>query len=598
MNCQSRSYMGNAAAVIRSGCVRVIALGVALSAGLMLSVATLPALGQIGPDAASPAQREEVCRVYREAGVYAMELSNGVRLVVRPMRGDGRAAGTVHIVARVVGGVMHECGQSAGMSELATQSWKPPANSAPAGATPPPAAPASPASPAGGAAVRTPGASGRISAVAAPEGLMLRAQVAQAEAPATLLAMGRMLAKPEIDAERFERSRTRAMASARAVMNDDAGDGAVVGEAEGRSPVPDAQGAAAERMLVRAMVAMRDVMEGGASEPSVEALASASPELARAWLSHVVGASAVEVTIVGDVSPGSALEMTRAALGELNCGAWVDSSVLRESAIDAAARTRRSAPEQAEGVAAASTALRIERVLPAGVPGRLVVVGPGACMGDIASVRAWAVASKIVQRRLRAGVAGQGADEVTLAVLRSARAEALPRRLMSSACGLMVTMDLRADGGADGAGLSDERLRAIAREVWSQIDRVLEGDVTDEEVRTVGQALAADARRRLSEPGYWTSVLSMASAYGLSPDRLATAEDEYGRMTAQSLTETFRRRAQPLEASGVAALQGQNDRRGLALLPAGRPSNSPGAPSTPAPPGRTESERGTGSSRP
>jgi|GEM_PF-2306982 hypothetical protein len=576
---RSRRPASRATAAAWSGCVRGGAAALALAAGLLLDATGVSAIGQTRPLVPALAPREEVCRVYRDAGVYAMELSNGVRLVVRPMKPDDRG-GTVHIVARVVGGVMHECGNSAGMSELAAQAWTPPA--------------ASPTdSPRPDARGRTQGSQGRISAVAAPEGLMLRAQVPSTDVPATLEAMGRMLASPTVDAERFERARSRALASARAILADD------VAEPQDTPPStrPWSSSARGDRMMLRAMVALRDLMDGGIVEPSVEALAQANPESTRDWLAHIVNASGVEVTIVGDVSPGRALELTRGALGELRCGEWAEASTLRQSAIDAAARKLRSPPELAEGDDALPT-LRIERVLPRGVPGRMVVIGPGPCMGDIASVRAWAVASRIVQSRLRAtgAVGGAGEDSAAQAVLRSARAEAMPRRLVGSASGLMVTMDLRNEG--DGPKMSDERLRALAVDVWAEIDRVLAGDVTDDEVRAVGQALAADARRRMGDAGYWASVLSMASAYGLSPDRLASAEREYAEMNARRLAETFRKRREAIAASGLGALLEHGERRGLALLPTVEPqADGPPDDATVAP-ARTEGERDTGSARP
>lgn len=575
---RSRRPASRATAAAWSGCVRGGAAALALAAGLLLDATGVSAIGQTRPLVPALAPREEVCRVYRDAGVYAMELSNGVRLVVRPMKPDDRG-GTVHLVARVVGGVMHECGNSAGMSELAAQAWTPPA--------------ASPTdSPRADARGRTQGSQGRISAVAAPEGLMLRAQVPSTDVPATLEAMGRMLASPTVDAERFERARSRALASARAILADDV--------AEPQDTPPSTRGRApagrGDRMMLRAMVALRDLMDGGIVEPSVEALAQANPESTRDWLAQIVNASGVEVTIVGDVSPGRALELTRRALGELRCGEWADASTLRQSAIDAAARKLRSPPERAEGDGL--PALRVEHVLPRGVPGRMVVIGPGPCMGDIASVRAWAVASRIVQSRLRATVAvgGAGEDPAALAVLRSARAEAMPRRLVGSASGLMVTMDLRSED--DGPILSDERLRALAVDVWAEIDRVLAGDVTDDEVRAVGQALAADARRRMGDAGYWASVLSMASAYGLSPDRLASAEREYAAMTARGLAETFRQRREAIAASGLGALLEHGERRGLALLPAADTQPDAAHEKATTAPARTEGERDTGSARP
>ncbi|MFN5957071.1 MAG: hypothetical protein ACK462_03925, partial [Planctomyces sp.] len=352
---RSRRPASRATAAAWSGCVRGGAAALALAAGLLLDATGVSAIGQTRPLVPALAPREEVCRVYRDAGVYAMELSNGVRLVVRPMKPDDRG-GTVHIVARVVGGVMHECGNSAGMSELAAQAWTPPA--------------ASPTdSPRPDARGRTQGSQGRISAVAAPEGLMLRAQVPSTDVPATLEAMGRMLASPTVDAERFERARSRALASARAILADD------VAEPQDTPPStrPWSSSARGDRMMLRAMVALRDLMDGGIVEPSVEALAQANPESTRDWLAHIVNASGVEVTIVGDVSPGRALELTRGALGELRCGEWAEASTLRQSAIDAAARKLRSPPELAEGDDALPT-LRSERVLPRGVPGRMVVI--------------------------------------------------------------------------------------------------------------------------------------------------------------------------------------------------------------------------------
>ncbi len=386
-----------------------------------------------------------------EAGIVSLDLTNGLRVNIRPMPGCGR----VQVAATVLAGLPVEDAATRGFSEAACVAWHRVEGVPEVSLT------------------RTP----------TPEGLAISAAAPAGRAGAAVRQVAVMLARPEIDAARLAAWKgqmrvglARRAGSARSLAYDAVMETLLPADHEGR---------------------------GIRTPEQAEAIA---PGPLAEWLRATLRTSPIEVAIVGDVALDEAVALAATELAGGGAGA--------DGGRPALEARERPGPGAQRGVRDLRDAVRVEvpprlrrtRVTPSDEPtpprALVALAAYGPDLADLAEVRVLNVAADCLEREALTAVQEAGFPTATV------QCEVSPARWYRGTGLLLLSASVAA---ADARDHEDDVLAALR----AALERCARTGPDADTLREVVERRSGDALRRLAEPEYWAAVLSFAECHAL-----------------------------------------------------------------------------------
>lgn len=246
-------------------------------------------------------------------------------------------------------------------------------------------------------------------------------------------------------------------------------------------------------------------------------------DLAREHLTALAKAAPIEIAIAGNITLAQALPIIQQSLAPI-----IDS---QPAAFTAPTFNRAADRDISAGVVAAAFP----------VPDGPIVQAllPGPDIDDLAAVRQCAVVAQYLQSELDAAFKSQPRPASVIGSV------VIPSRGLKNLGSIMLTIRMKnpepvpalADNADNQPPVSTyPQPEAIAAEVRSVLEAVLTrcanaNQIDQPRLTAAIDAITAQASQRLSDPDYWSSVLSFTRFYAINPDDLAHAKRQYRGIT-------------------------------------------------------------------